>query len=90
MDETRKVAHRMLDELPDRFVLAAKNAIGDLKLAAAREFHEVLTAAVDDDEPVLPEDVAALEGADADHHRGESRPWHDRHDAPARTAGRKA
>jgi len=77
MDETRRVAHRLLDELPDRLVLAAKDAIAALKAEAAKDYFEVLKGAAEDDEGVTAQDLDALGRARKEHGRGESRLWHD-------------
>jgi hypothetical protein len=59
---TRELAHKLIDELPDDRVgdaLAALEALDDPVIAAFRD-------APLDDEPLTPEEEAALREADAD------------------------
>lgn len=88
MDETRRVAHRLLDELPDRLVLAAKDAIAALKAEAAKDYFEVLKGAAEDDEGVTAQDLDALGRARKEHGRGESHLWHDSNAASRSAAPR--
>ena len=76
-DETREVARRILDELPDRVVRRAKEALLAMKVEALEDFHKQIVGAPADDEPWELDDLDAIEVAEREHGRSESRLWRD-------------
>jgi hypothetical protein len=70
---TRSDLHRLVDELPEPALPAAEQRLAELRDPVLAAF---LTAP-DDDEPTTPEELAAIEEAEAELARGETVPWAD-------------
>ena len=64
---TKERLHRLIDALPDSNLAAAEEALASLTDPVLRAFLE----APEDDEPLAPEDVAAIEQGKAEIERGE-------------------
>ena len=60
---TREALHQLLDSLPERSLDAAERALSDVQLASrsGETLRERLERAPYDDEPLTPEDIAAIE-----------------------------
>ena len=63
--------HRLVDELPDTEIIPARRFLEYLRDTRHEPVLESLVHAPEDDEPLTPEDEAAMEGAKAAYRRGD-------------------
>jgi len=69
---TKDTLHRLIDDLPDSLVDEAARRLTQLQDdPILRAFLE----APEDDEPLTPEEIAAVEEGEAEMARGETIPW---------------
>jgi hypothetical protein len=68
---TKKHLHRLVEGLPESELEAAERYLSYLRLTGSSPLLRALIEAPDDDEPVRPEEVAAIEEALAESARGE-------------------
>jgi hypothetical protein len=64
--------HRLIDELPEAEVAPARRFLEFLRDCHGDPVLRSLLRAPEDDEPLLPEDVAAIEEAKAAYRRGDA------------------
>jgi predicted transcriptional regulator len=71
---TKEALHRLVDELPETVLPEAERYLASLRDdPVPRAFIE----APEDDEPLTPEEVAAIEEGKAEIARGEGIPWEE-------------
>ena len=70
---TKERLHRLIDALPDSNLAAAEEALASLTDPILRAFLE----APEDDEPLAPEDISAIEQGKAEIELGELVPWEE-------------
>jgi len=72
MSTSREAVHRLVDELPDTLLPEIERYLAALRDdPVLRAFME----APEDDEPLTPEEIAAIEEGKAEIARGEGIPW---------------
>lgn len=74
--QTRERLHRLVDELPESELHAAERYLDFLR-TAGDPLLRALAAAPVDDEPLTPDDEAAIAEARAEYERGASIPWEE-------------
>ena len=72
---TREALHRLVDELPETVLADAARALSALHAPGADPFLQFLLSVPEDDEPLTPEDIAAIEEGEAEIARGEGISW---------------
>ena len=70
---TKERLHRLIDALPDSNLAATEEALASLTDPILRAFLD----APEDDEPLAPEDISAIEQGKAEIERGELVPWEE-------------
>jgi hypothetical protein len=69
--------HRLVDELPEGELHAARRYLEFLKGLSEDPLLEALENAPWDDEPETPEEAAAVEEARKEYRKGKGRPWEE-------------
>jgi hypothetical protein len=69
--------HELIEELPESSVPAAGRYLESLRQASDDPVLLAFMEAPEDDEPLTPEDIAAIEEANAEIERGELIPWEE-------------
>ena len=72
---TKESLHALIDTLPESALPEAERYLRRLQSAAADSFLTFLMNAPEDDEPLTPEDIAAIEEGKSEIARGEAIPW---------------
>lgn len=73
---TKEALHRLIDELPESELEMARRVLEPLRAGGDPVLYAFL-AAPQDDEPLTPEEMAAIEEGEADIARGAVSPWDD-------------
>jgi hypothetical protein len=74
---TREALRQLVDELPESELDTAKQLLERLRIAGSDPILHASLNAPEDDEPLTPEELAAIEEGEAEAARGELVPWEE-------------
>ncbi|MGI8553768.1 MAG: hypothetical protein ACR2PL_23710 [Dehalococcoidia bacterium] len=72
---TKEALYRLIDRLPERVFPEAERLLQSLQIGDDDPLWRFFMDAPVDDEPLTPEDIAAIEESRAEIDRGEGIPW---------------